>query len=62
MGTTICPFIVDLGGNLRPNLPPMIFGILMVTTSMTFVFTPDTKGQPLVRKSICKSWFKLQER
>ena len=43
------PFIVDLGGEDNPALPPAIFGIMMIMASLTLLFTPETKGLPLIQ-------------
>ena len=49
LGTVIAPFIVDLGGEANPNLPPAVFGAMMITLSITLLFTPETKGMPLIQ-------------
>ena len=49
LGTTIAPYIVDLGGQSNPRLPPGIFGLIMMLASLTFLFLPETKGLPLVQ-------------
>ena len=43
------PFIVDLGGEKNHGLPPAIFGIMMILASLTLLFTPETKGLPLIQ-------------
>ena len=53
------PFIVDLGGEKNHGLPPAIFGIIMIVGSLTLLFTPETKGLPLVQnhKDLCQYSF-----
>ena len=47
ISTSIAPFVVDLGGEVHPGLPPGIFGALMVTSAVTFFILPETKNEPL---------------
>ena len=49
LGTVIAPFIVDLVGNSNPNLPPAIFGAIMIISSLVFIFLPETRGQTLLQ-------------
>ena len=49
LGTVLAPFIVDLGGEKNPGLPPAIFGAMMILTSLSLLFTPETKGLPLIQ-------------
>ena len=49
LGTVFAPFIVDLGGEDNPALPPAIFGIMMIMASLTLLLAPETKGLPLIQ-------------
>ena len=57
MGTVFAPFIVDLGGESNHGLPPAIFGMMMILSSLTLLFTPETKGMPLIQSSKDMSQF-----
>ena len=48
LGTVIAPFIVNIG-TPGSGLPLVIFGVLMVTSSLPLLFTPETKGAPLIQ-------------
>ena len=47
IGSAAAPFIVDLGGSLDPGLPPLVFGCVMLLSSVSFLFLPETRGKPL---------------
>eukprot|EP00091_Calanus_sinicus_P016329 TRINITY_DN35643_c0_g1_i1.p1 TRINITY_DN35643_c0_g1~~TRINITY_DN35643_c0_g1_i1.p1 ORF type:complete len:166 (-),score=4.56 TRINITY_DN35643_c0_g1_i1:45-542(-) len=47
IGSSIAPFIVDLGGAVDPGLPPLVFGCVLLASSISFIFLPETKGKPL---------------
>ena len=49
LGTVFAPFIVDLGGENNHGLPPAIFGSMMILSSLTLLFSPETKGLPLTQ-------------
>ena len=49
IGTVFAPFIVDLGGENNHGLPPAIFGAMMILSSSSLLFTPETKGLPLIQ-------------
>jgi len=49
LGTVFAPFIVDIGGEKNHGLPPAIFGCMMILSSLTLLFTPETKGLPLTQ-------------
>jgi OCT family organic cation transporter-like MFS transporter 4/5 len=49
LGTVFAPFIVDIGGEKDHGLPPAIFGCMMILSSLTLLFTPETKGLPLTQ-------------
>merc|ERR1711860_410343 len=51
IGTTVTPFIVDLGGQASPGLPPAIFGCVMIAGGLAFLMTPETKGEPMVQNA-----------
>jgi len=48
LGTVIAPFIVNVG-EPGSGLPLVIFGVLMVGSSLPLFFTPETKGAPLLQ-------------
>ena len=43
------PFIVDLVGEENNELPPVIFGVIVLLSSMSLLFLPETKGLPLIQ-------------
>merc|ERR1712123_2458 len=47
IGSSIAPFIVDLGGAIDPGLPPLVFGCVLSVASISFFFLPETRGKPL---------------
>jgi len=47
IGSSIAPFIVDLGGALDPGIPPLVFGCVLIVSSTSFLFLPETRGKPL---------------
>ena len=49
IGTTFAPFIIYWGNQYMTGLPPAIFGAMIITSSVTLLFTPETKGYPLVQ-------------
>ena len=49
VGTTFAPFIIYWGNQYMTGLPPAIFGAMIITSSVTLLFTPETKGYPLVQ-------------
>jgi hypothetical protein len=49
LGTVLAPFIVDLGGEKNHGLPAAIFGTMMILASLSLLFTPETKGLPLIQ-------------
>lgn len=51
IGTVIAPFIVDLGSLETKSLPMAVFGTVMMAASITFLFTPETKGLPLAQNA-----------
>ena len=49
LGTTIAPFIVDLGSTNDAGIPIAVFGCVMLSASAIFLFTPETNGKPLAQ-------------
>nr|XP_040563904.1 solute carrier family 22 member 1-like [Lepeophtheirus salmonis] len=47
VGSAICTFILDIGTDIHEDFPLVIFGILLLFASVTFLFLPETKGIPL---------------
>ena len=47
IGSSIAPFIVDLGGAIDPGIPPLVFGCVLIMSSISFLFLPETRGKPL---------------
>jgi len=47
IGSSIAPFIVDLGGAIDSGLPPLVFGCVLIASSASFLFLPETRGNPL---------------
>jgi len=46
-GSAIAPFIVDLGGAIDAGIPPLVFGCVIIVSSTSFLFLPETRGKPL---------------
>ena len=51
IGTTISPYIVELGGESNPGLPPAVFGAVMMLGSLAFLFLPETKDLPFIQST-----------
>ena len=49
LGTTLAPFVVDLGGEVHPGLPIAVFGGLMLAAAVPLLFAPETRGRPMVQ-------------
>ena len=49
LGTTLAPFVVDLGGEVHSGLPIAVFGGLMIVAAVTFLFAPETRGRPMAQ-------------
>ena len=49
IGTAFAPFIIYWGNQQMSGLPPAIFGAMIILSSVTLLFTPETKGYPLVQ-------------
>merc|ERR1711936_677427 len=47
LGSSIAPFIVDLGGAIDSGLPPLVFGCVLIVSSVSFLALPETRGKPL---------------
>ena len=47
VGSSIAPFIVDLGGAVDPGIPPLVFGAVLLLASSCFIFLPETWGRTL---------------
>ena len=47
IGSSISPFIVDLGGVMDPGIPPLVFGCVLLVTSVSFLLLPETRGKQL---------------
>ena len=43
------PLIVDLVGEENNELPPVIFGVIVLLASLSLLFLPETKGMPLLQ-------------
>ena len=50
IGTVFSPLIVDLVGEENNELPPVIFGVIVLFASLSLLFLPETKGMPLLQK------------
>lgn len=46
-GSALAPFVVDIGGEISPSLPTTVFGVLVLVTSVCFLFLPETRSRPL---------------
>ena len=46
-GSALAPFVVDLGGELDPGLPFVVFGSLIFLAGFVFLLLPDTKDKPM---------------
>merc|ERR1712150_325665 len=49
IGTVFAPFIVEMAGEKDKQLPPAIFGIIVLIASSTLFFLPETKGLALTQ-------------
>lgn len=47
IGSALSPFIVDLGGVVEPGIPPLVFGCVLLVSSVSFLFLPETRGKQL---------------
>ena len=46
-GSALAAFVVDLGGELDPGLPFVVFGCLMFLAGLVFLLLPETKDRPM---------------
>eukprot|EP00092_Neocalanus_flemingeri_P035998 GFUD01039196.1.p1 GENE.GFUD01039196.1~~GFUD01039196.1.p1 ORF type:complete len:521 (-),score=88.36 GFUD01039196.1:44-1606(-) len=47
IGSSLAPFIVELGGAIDSGIPPLVFGCVLLVSSTSFLFLPETRGKPL---------------
>ena len=46
-GSALAAFVVDLGGEVDPGLPFLVFGGLILLAGFVFLLLPDTKDKPM---------------